>query len=116
MRCIRCPATENLRNVKPFGLLCYKCFKKIVDRMEIYQDEWFNEDVFPQIKMEIIDNIRTKPDFDLDKFIEDSGYDSEAVQIAIEDMMFYETLPEYVRVFLHSYRNYEIELDGLDGD
>jgi len=113
MRCTRCPATENLRKVKPFGYLCYKCFEKITDKMVIYREEWFNDTVFPQIKMEIIDNIRGKPDFDLDEFIKNSDYDSEVIELAIEEMVCYETLPEDVRGFLHKYRGYEIELDEI---
>ena len=112
MRCSRCFATENIRNIKPFGLICYKCYEELVDKMLRYKDDWFDDTIFPQIKKEIIDRIRTNPDFDLDEFIKNSEYESEAIQVAIEEMICYETLPEYVRKFLHSYRSYEIEING----
>ena len=112
MKCTRCFASKNVRKIKPFGLICYKCFEEMTDKMMRYKDDWFGDTIFPQIKMEIIDNIRTKPNFDLDEFIKNSGYEPETVQIAIEEMVCYETLPEYVRKFLHSYRGYEVELDG----
>lgn len=113
MRCTRCPAIENVRKIKPFGLICYKCFEEMTNKMLRYREDWFNDAIFPQIKMEIIDNIRTEQDFNLDDFIENSEYEAEVVELAIEEMVCYETLPEDIRGFLCKYRGYEIELDEI---
>ena len=116
MRCTRCPATKNLRKVQPFGLLCYSCFEKITDKMIEYRENWFGDTILPQIKGEIINNIRASPDFNLDEFIGTSGHDAEMVEFAIEEMLFYETLPEDIRGFLHNYRGYEMDISGDEDD
>jgi len=105
MKCEKCESTENLRNTKQFGTLCYFCFDKITDSLCAFQEIWLKEDIFPGIKDEVKNKIMESDDFRILEYMRESPYEEIEVAEAIEEMLEENALPEKVRQFLAAYKS-----------
>ena len=104
MSCEKCGSTLHVRNVKGIGNRCYSCFDELIMKMLEYQETWLDEDIFPDIKLKIVDGIMKDGDnFDIKQFIKDSPHTSEIIDLAIDEMLSGNALPEVVRKFLNDY-------------
>ena len=57
LKCKKCGATEDIKKIKQFGILCYHCFDDVTTIMCAIQEQWLMEEIIPKIKQNVSDNI-----------------------------------------------------------
>jgi hypothetical protein len=104
MICDKCGSHKHVRNIKGIGNRCYGCFDDQIMKMLEFQETWLEEDIIPDIKTEISDGImKDGENYDIKGYIDNSSYNSETIENAIEEMLSGNALPEIVRIYLNKY-------------
>jgi hypothetical protein len=112
MKCSKCGSEKNVKRIKTLGEICFNCFTQQTSRMVIFRDHWIRNEIIPAIKQEISDEImKNGESFDIASYIEQSTYDRDLIENAIDRMLWVETIPEIVRIALSRYKKVDFELE-----
>lgn len=115
MSCEKCNSLKHVRLIRGIGYRCFNCFEDEIMKMIEFQENWLEADIMPEIKVDISDKIMENGEnFDLKEYIENSDFNVEIMESAIEEMLQGNALPEVVRVCLNRYMGNI--MDYVDGE
>lgn len=117
MICDKCGSRNHVKNIKGIGNRCYGCFDEQIMKMLEFQEMWLDEDIIPEIKLDISNGImKYEEDYDIKEYITNSPYTSETIELSINEMVSENALPEIVRMYLNKYIGNIMDYVDTDGE